>query len=210
MKNSKLLFCIPILIQLTSLQAQDIKSTTSGFAVSIFGNASSWMSTSNFVGSLDEEEPGSVGGGAMISYGLDESITFFISYAQSSHSTDDIWDQFTHQVMNGGVRLNFGATLKSLRPFLQAGISQHTMKIDPIVLDNDFSVLYNLRMIGIGGDVGAGVHYFIKPSLSVEIGAYGRFGNFNNISLSGQTYDPENRTDFRFLTGQIGITYFLQ
>jgi opacity protein-like surface antigen len=97
-----------------------------------------------------------------------------------------------------------------LRPYLQAGIAQHNMKVDPIILGDDFFNLYELKMTGIGVTFGTGIQIYLTPSLAVDISAQGNFGNFAGVTLNGQDFNPENKTDFRFLAGQVGITYYLQ
>jgi opacity protein-like surface antigen len=199
-----------ILIQLTVIFGQDIRSSTSGFSVGLHGKYANWMSTSNFVGSLDEEEPNGIGFGATIAYGMNENISFFLSYTQTNYAQNEDWIHYTHQLTSAGVRVNFGATLKMLRPYLQAGIAQHNMKVDPIILGDDIFNLYELKMTGIGVTFGTGIQLYLTPSLAVDISAQGNFGNFADVTLDGQDFNPETKTDFRFLAGQIGITYYLQ
>ena len=210
MKHLRLFLLAAISLQAAYLVAQDIRSATTGFSLGIYGKYTSWMSTSNFVGSLDEEDPNGVGIGAKIAYGINENLSVHIGYAQANYAQNEEWDQYSHQLLHMDLRVNFGATLKTLRPFLQAGLGQHVMKVDPIILDNDFSTLYALKMTGIGGEAGVGLQYFVTPSLAIEAVANGRFGSFKTITLNGIGYDPVSTTDFQFLSGQIGLTYFLQ
>ncbi|NND31851.1 MAG: outer membrane beta-barrel protein [Saprospiraceae bacterium] len=210
MKHFRLFLCLASTVYATCIFAQDIRSSTTGFSFGLHGKFTDWTSTSNFVGSLDEDDPNGIGIGARIAYGLNESFSFYFGYAHANYAQNEDWDQYTHQLLHLGLRVNFGATLKSLRPYLQAGVGQHTMKIDPIIFGNDFSTLYALKMNGIGGEAGIGLQYFATPSLAIDIGVFGRFGNFSGITLNGVNFDPETSTDFRFLGLEVGVTYFLQ
>ncbi len=194
-----------------SLTAQDIRSSISGFSLGLYGKYSNWMSNSYFVGELDDTEPNGIGVGFRMSYGILEKFGVYLGYSQSNFRQSDEFDKYSQQVLHGGVRVNFGATLKVIRPFLEAGIGQYSMKIDPIIfLDDIFETTYTLKMSGIGGEFGVGLQWFIIPNLAAEFAAFGRFGQFSTITLSGADYDPGEKTDFRFIGGQIGITYYLQ
>lgn len=199
-----------VFLEITAIFGQDIRSSTSGFSVGLQGNYANWMSTSNFVGSLDDEEPNGIGFGASIAYGINENLTFFLSYAQTNFAQNEDWSHYNDQLTSAGVRVNFGATLKMIRPYLQAGIAQHNMKVDPIILGDDIFNLYELKMTGLGLAFGTGIQVYLTPSLAIDISAQGNFGSFAEVTLDGQDFNPENKTDFRFLAGQVGITYYLQ
>jgi hypothetical protein len=194
-----------------NLYAQDIRSVNTGFSLNIHGKYSNWTSSSFFLGDLSEEKPNGPGMGFKVAYGFSEKISIFLGYGQSSYALPDFENDRTHQQVQAGATVNFGATLKSLRPFISAGIGQHSMKIEPIIFYDDiFLEEYVLKVSGLAVEFAAGVQWFILPNLAAEFSLNSHFGRFDQTTLDGFDYDPEETLDFRFLGGQIGITYYFQ
>lgn len=194
-----------------NLYAQDIRSVNTGFSLNIHGKFSNWASSSFFLSNLREEKPNGPGMGFKVAYGFSEMISIFLGYGQSSYAVPNIENDRTHQLLQAGATVNFGATLKSLRPFISAGIGQHSLKIAPIVFYDDiFLEEYELKVSGLAVDFSAGVQWFLLPNLAAELSLNTHFGGFNQTTLDGLDYDPEETLDFRFLGAQIGITYYLQ
>ena len=194
-----------------NLYAQDIRSVNTGFSLNIHGKFSNWTSSSFFLSDLIEEKPNGAGLGFRVAYGFSEKISIFLGYGQSSFAIPDVENDRTHQLVQAGATVNFGATLKSLRPFISAGISQHSMKIAPIFFPDDlFLEEYVLKVSGLGVEFAAGVQWFLLPNLAAEFSLNTHFGGFDQTTLDGFDYDPEETLDFRFLGAQIGISYYFQ
>jgi hypothetical protein len=116
-----------------------------------------------------------------------------------------------HRALSGGIKVHFGATLKTLRPFVSAGLTSHQMKFNPVFFPDDFFDLeYDLKVTGLGAEIGAGMQWFALPNLAVTIGINGQFGSFTNTVISGSEFDPEETLDFQFINLQIGVSYFFQ
>ncbi|MBK8505711.1 MAG: outer membrane beta-barrel protein [Saprospiraceae bacterium] len=193
-----------------SLYSQDIKSNISGFSLSASGKYAQWTTSSNFLNGLKEEKNNGPGLEFSVAYGFAEKISLYMTYSQSNFDPNDQTDN-RHRSLSGGVKVHFGATLKTLRPFVSAGLANHQMKFNPVFFADDlFELEYDLKVTGIGAALGAGTQWFALPNLALSGGINGQFGSFTNTAISGSEYDPEETLDFRFINVQLGVSYFFQ
>ncbi|MEM6802967.1 MAG: outer membrane beta-barrel protein [Bacteroidota bacterium] len=192
------------------LQAQDIRSNTKGFSINLNGVYSSWNSESNFLGELDDIEPTGLGIGLKLAYGFNQNIEVFLAYSGTSFSREFEWDTYVIGNLEIGGRYNFGATLRRIRPFVEAALSIHSLSIDPITFDGGFTI-FSLESSGVGFTGGGGLHFFLTQSLSLNANGKIAFGNFSSTSLSGTEVDNLTETlDFTITSIHIGLSYFFQ
>ena len=206
-KHSIYLIIFLFSFNFTSLIAQDIKSNTKGFSLSLSGSIASWDSQSLFLGDLSETEPSGLGIYARVAYGINQNIEVFLAYSALGYKQEFDWDSFNSSTLFVGGRYNFGATLRRFRPFLEGALAINNMTVDPITFDS--VNIFKLEVSGVGGTFGGGVHFFIIPALSVSAHGNYSFGNFNTISLSGEELTGlDENVDFGLLTINLGVTYF--
>lgn len=191
-----------------TLVSQDIQSSTKGVSATANGIYSGWSSDSFFLGRLAEEEPAGTGFNLGVGYGFNQQFSAHVQYAYLDFSTDVLWDKFAVTSINLSGRMTFGATLRAIRPYIGAGITSVSMKVDPVTFDNFGE--FELVNSGIGFLFNGGVDYFILPNLA--IGFYGEFssGSFSNISLSGERVDVDESIDFSFFNINLGVRYYFE
>lgn len=207
----KTLLSLVLLAGFAALRAQDYKSTTSGLSFNLSGLYSTWNSNSNFIGTLDDLEKTGLGFSAKVGYGFSQRFELFLAYGTASFKRKEEWDTYRLSQLELGGRFTFGATLQTFRPFLQVGLASDAFTINPITFDG--ISLFKLETSGLGLVGGAGTHVFILPNLSATLDLKGSFGNFSDLSLSGNTVDIDalnEKLDFSVFTVHLGLTYFLE
>lgn len=203
-----------LLSGISGLKSQELKSSTYGFSIGVLGKHTQWSTGSSFFQGLNEAAPSAWGFGARIGYGFTEKLEVSLAYSKANHLNSDLkndWSAYSSQMVLLNLRINFGATLKPVRLYLEGGAGQSMLKMDPVYLPDDFyTQQYLLKLSGLALNAGAGLLYYPMRNLAIDLGFFGRFGQYNNITASGIEYDPGEKTDFQFLTTQLGITYYLQ
>ncbi len=200
---------ILIIIRLCNLEAQDIRSSVAGVSLQFSGQFVNWTSTSHFLRQLAKDEPNGLGGEIRLAYGLNERISLMTGYGIGRFDKVDFWDSFQRQSISAGARLHFGATLQRLRPYLDVTVASESMRIDPIFfLDDPLFRSYDLKMNGLSFGVATGLHYFITPVLSINTMISLQLGHFDDRRINGLSLDLDQRSDFRYLSWQIGAAYF--
>ena len=191
-----------------NLQAQDVRSSVSGFSAELDLSYGEWHTSSFFLGNLAELEP--IGGGIQfkIGYGFRERIEVFAAYTTMNYNISDEWDRFINNNIKVGARVHFGATLKRMRPYIEVGISNNKFLMDPIYIDVEGP--YELDLSGIGSAPGGGINYFITPNLAAHLNIAFAFGNFSSAEISGQRNEFEENLDYTFFNVGLGMSYFLQ
>jgi hypothetical protein len=191
------------------LHGQDIKSNISGFSISAAGKFSKWTTSSLFLDPLTKGNTGP-GFGFNLSYGFAEKISLYLEYGQSNFDPDEQTDG-RHRALSAGASVHFGATLKSFRPFISAGLSSHSMSFNPVFFTDDlFGFEYDLKVSGIGAEIGVGTQWFTLPNLAITMRVNGQFGSFTNTTISGSEFDPDETLDYRLINIQAGVSYFFQ
>lgn len=184
-----------------SLFAQDIRSNTEGFNLSLQGSFVRWSST--FFDQLDESDPNGIGGAVRLGYGFNQRFEGFAQYERQTLKLKSDWDVNRMSTFAAGIRANFGGTLQAARPFVEVGYALQNLKISPVYLNG---ILYEFKLSGPSVWLGGGINYFITPQLSLNIRAAGTIGKYNSFLASGQGF--EDRPDVRTFRAAIGICYF--
>lgn len=188
------------------IMAQDVRSSASGFSVNSNGIYSSWSSDSFFLGDLAEIDPNGTGFNIGVGYGFNQRFSAHFHYSLSNFNMNDEWDSFSVSSIDLSGRISFGATLKALKPYLGAGISSVSMKIDPVTFGDE--QLYELKNSGLGFLFNGGLDYFIKTNLSVGFQGEFNIGTFSDISLSGQSVELDESVDFSYFKINLGVRYY--
>ncbi|MEM8901196.1 MAG: outer membrane beta-barrel protein [Bacteroidota bacterium] len=192
-----------------SAYAQDIVSSTQGFFLNLNGQFTSWSSESQYFGEIDDLSDGGLGISIRAGYGITQNIEVFAEYGVAGISSDFSFDTYRISNFHIGGRYNFGATLRAVRPFLEASLSNQSLTIDPITFDQ--VVFFESESSGWGGAVGGGLHYFFLQNLSVSGLFRADFGNFGNTSLSGRDVTDLNEDlDYTIISIQFGLNYYFE
>ena len=205
--NTKIYFSSLILMLSTfTLLSQDIKSNTSGFSASISGVYSSWDSESFFLSDLAELDPSGYGLSVEVGYGINQRISFVVSYAGLNFNRNDNWNNFNFKSFSLLSMFNFGATLSAFRPFLEVGLSSLSQKIDPVTLDNTGA--YVLRNSGLQFIGGGGLDYFVMNNLAIGLKAQFVSGSFSSNEIDGIEIIVEEDVDVLLFNLNLGIKYY--
>ena len=203
------LFTLLCIFFIAQSYGQDIRSIRSGFTLSISGKYVNWKSNSQFVGSLDSEEPNGIGFTAEAAYGVTEQIQIIGSFSQAYFTSQPYWDTYTNTHLQLGARYNFGGTLSSVRPFVEAAVASNSFTITPITFNfGSFTETHDLDMSGLGIHLGAGASFFVTSRLSIQAKFVTHFGDYSTTELTNEQFEPfDDKVDFRFLGGEIGLGY---
>ncbi len=210
MKQAKFLIVVFTFLILGQGQSQDILSNTTGFKLSLFGSMDSWDSNSFFIGDIASDDSSGNGFGFDLAYGTNSSIEVFISYSRAKFAGSPDWDIYRTESIDVGGRYFFGASLQRWRPYAQAAIGTTSLKLEPVFIQEGGMTLYDdaeMVLRGLAFGVGAGVNYFITPEFSLGLNVSGRMGNYSNVKVNGNEYDPGDTVDFRFLSFRLTASY---
>jgi hypothetical protein len=200
-------FLLLFFVLLGTAQAQTrMRSTTEGLSVGIHGHGLGW--SSDFFQFLDENAGSGVGGEVRLGYGLNQLYEPFVSYAYTAMPAGPVDAQsFRFSHLDLGLRFNFSATTRRLRPFAEAGYSLVSSRVNEVLLDG--GTYGNLAMQG-GGIRGAlGMQYFVSLPLAITLKAGGTFaGRFRTLTIDDQP--TAEKPDFSTFRVSLGLTLFLR
>lgn len=192
----------------STLSAQDVSSTTSGFSAEVGGQYDNWSSNSNFISDLAEIDPDGYGYKLGVGYGFTEKFSLKVTYNGANFNQNDNWTKFTFTGLDVNGQITFGGTLQKFRPFLGAGISTRTMKVDPVTLDG-FGA-FELKNTGVGFLGTGGVNYHFLPNLAGAFQFSLIAGDFSDSTISGEEVDLEEDVDFTIIALSLGVKYFFE
>lgn len=199
-KISTSIFCTYFFL-LGTTYAQDVRSNTEGLNISVGGGVGNW--SSSYFQNLDESEPLGIGAGVRLGYGFNQRFELFARYDYHNFKIKNEWDTYYTSAAGAGLRVNFGGTLQSLRPYLEAGFSSINLVIDPVLFNGN---LFEYRLKGPSLALEGGVNYFISPNFAIQATANGTFGKFKSFQISGNGI--QDRPDIQTLKFSLGISYF--
>jgi len=193
----RLLITVLFFYAFSSLFAQDISSTTSGFSLEIGGQYAGWSSNSNFISDLAELDPDGYGYRLGIGDGFSEKLNLRLVYNSINFNLNDNWTKFGVTGLDAYGQINFGGTLQKFRPFLGAGLSTRSMKVDPVTLD--------LGFFGTGG-----ANYHFLPNLAVAFQLSFISGGFSENTISGEQVDVDETVDFTIIAFSLSVNYYFE
>lgn len=197
--------------------AQDVmrqRSTTEGLGIHLFGQLSSWATTSEDYSVLSDNSSGG-GLGIRLGYGITQRLEPYLraDYTMLTNSTyTDMRTNLTH--LDLGLRFNFGSTIQRFRPFAELAGSHVRAVIDPLpVGSNDL----RLGMQGYGLTGGLGFNLFLTPALAINAEyasvLIGKFSKTVDLGYSGgstvQTELPGGGLVIGTGRLSIGLAYYL-
>ncbi|GAB4033567.1 porin family protein [Spirosoma gilvum] len=188
------------------LQAQTIRqqSTTEGLSLSLQGHYMGW--SSDYFQFLDENSGSGPGIGERIGYGLNQRYELFGQYDFTSLNPDKIAGKSFHfSHLTGGVRFNFSATTRALRPYAELGYVYQTGKADQVLNGNGGRD--NLIFKGGALHVGAGLQYFV--ALPVAITLNGSFQTLGKYPVSVNGFDLNQKADVTSFRISAGVAVYL-
>jgi outer membrane protein W len=158
----------------------------------------------------DGETETGFGGGITAGYGFSENLGLYLTldganmnYGDADEDTDG--DTYTLGQLDLGLRYTFGNTASALRPYLNAGVSGVTI-VDEIEVGSEAT---DIAYTGPAGTFGAGIQYFISPSLAIDGGIQASIGKFTKFKVDGDEVDFDGDEDPSFTATrvQVGLTW---
>ncbi|WP_020600756.1 outer membrane beta-barrel protein [Spirosoma panaciterrae] len=189
-----------------TLWAQTIRqrSTTEGLSLGLQGHYMGW--SSDYFQFLDENAGSGPGIGGRVGYGLNQRYEVFGQYDYTSLNSDKIAGKSFHfSHLTGGVRFNFSATTRALRPYAELGYVYQTGKADQVL--NVSGGRDNLIFKGGALHVGAGLQYFV--ALPVAITLNGSFQTLGKYPVSLNGFDLNQKADVTSFRISAGVAVYL-
>lgn len=152
---------------------------------------------------LDKKASSGFGGGVRIGYGVTELIEPYIGVDFTSLGTSDI-DAKSFKMMHFdvGVRVNLAGTVHPVRPFIEAGYSYLSGKVDQVINGAGYD---DIKFYGGKPHAGGGLHYFFKIPMSVFAEGIFTIGKKSKAKLNGtEIPDEPDVTSFRI---NVGISF---
>lgn len=184
-------------------EALQVHSNTEGIRIGLEVGVKHW-SSSYFV-QLDEQEPNGLGIGISAGYGFNQHWEINGSYAYHDFGLKNDWESYGLSAVGVGVKYTMGGTLQAFRPFGQVAYRYHILTVDPVYLDG-YPYRYHLK----GGlpEIGAGVHYFVKPNMALTLSGSAAFGKFSSFFLDD--FGASDKPDVKTYRLGIGFNYFIR
>jgi hypothetical protein len=182
-----------------------MRSTTEGLTIGAHVHGLGW--SSNYFQFLDENAGTGVGGELRAGYGFSQLYEPFVSYGYTAMPTSKIdAEAFRFSHLDLGLRFNFSATTRRLRPFAEAGYSLVTSRTRAV--SNGSGGYSDLTMKGGGIRGGLGLHYFVSLPVAVTFQLGGTFGGrFRTFAIDDRP--STDRPDFNTFRASLGLTVFL-
>lgn len=177
------------------------RSATKGFNAAARVHVLGWAS--EYFEYLDKNAGSGFGGGLRLGYGVTELIEPYIGVDFTSLGTSDIdAESFKMMHFDVGVRVNLAGTVHPVRPFVEAGYSYLSGKVDHVINGATYD---DLKFYGGKPHVGGGLHYFFKTPASVFAEGIFTLGKKSKAKLNGtEIPDEPDVTSFRV---NIGISF---
>jgi hypothetical protein len=177
------------------------RSATKGFNAAARAHVLGWAS--EFFEYLDKNAGSGFGGGVRLGYGVTELIEPYIGVDFTSLGTSDIdAESFKMMHFDIGVRVNLAGTVHPVRPFIEAGYSYLSGKVDQVI---NGATHDDLKFYGGKPHAGGGLHYFFKTPVSVFAEGIFTLGKKSKAKLNGSEIpDEPDVTSFRV---SIGISF---
>ncbi|GAB3996750.1 hypothetical protein GCM10028807_40100 [Spirosoma daeguense] len=194
------------LLVLTNSRAQTIRqrSTTEGLSIGIQGTYMGW--SSDYFQFLDENSGSGPGFSGRIGYGFNQRYELFAQYDWTTLNADNIAAKsFDFSHMTGGLRFNFSATTRALRPFAELGYTYQTGKADQVLGYN--GARDNLLFKGGALHVGAGLNYFVALPVAITLNASLQAGAKSPVIINGFT--SADRADVAAFRLSAGVIFFV-
>jgi len=191
-----------------TLSAQDVSSTTSGFSFEAGGQYANWSSNSNFISDLAELDPDGYGYKIGVGYGFSEKLSLRLAYSGVDFNLNENWTKFAVTGLDVYGQITFGGTLQKFRPFLGAGISTRSMKVDPVTVAGVGE--FELKNTGLGFFGTGGANYHFLPNLAGAFQLNFIAGSFSENTISGEQVDLDETVDLTIIALSLSVKYFFE
>lgn len=158
--------------------------------------------------SVEGDEAGEGGSAALrVGYGVSNLVTLYAGVSGATLDSDGFdfgivegEGEFEYGAVDLGVEFNFGSERSALRPYVNVGVSGAAAVFD-VRGGEDLSVL--------GGAIsgGAGLKYYVVPTLALNGGVQLAGGQFTDYEVDGDTEDLPDELDFGAARLQVGLTW---
>jgi hypothetical protein len=192
-----------------SVSAQDIRSDVSGFYANINITGGTWNTSSAFLSDIRDSDPNSVGVQISGGYGFTQQMEGFAHVSVSNFNLSGEWETYSHTEFGVGFRYNFGATLKSLRPFADVQINSSSIEIDRVFVNTIGGREEGaLELDGTSLIAGGGFRYFIKPWFALNLHLRYHVGTDYGAKIGGADLILEEELDFNQFDAGAGVTWY--
>jgi serine/threonine protein kinase len=127
----------------------------------------------------------------------------FAHYDAHKFNFREDWDKYRLSALGGGVKVNFGGTLQALRPFVEVGVVNQRLVIDPVLFNGR---LFEYLLRGLAVQANGGVQYFVSPQLALRGNVGFSAGKFSSFQLNRDGI--EDRPDVKTFRVGVGVSYF--
>lgn len=194
------------------MYGQTVQSITQGFSVQAYGQMVRWNSNSTFLSGISRNDPGGVGLGIDIRYGITSSVGTYVSYSKVNFNDNDEWEDYKTNVFSAGGLYHFGGSASRFRQYLKAGGTYHNFRLARIYINDGGETIVDngeLNAKGFGLEVGGGLVYYILPELSVELSVTGQFGRYGSNFIDGREFSFDENIDVQYTLIRLGAGYYL-
>lgn len=190
---------------LTNISAQEVismQSKTTGVSI---GAAAGFLSFSDNIVHPDGAETG-FGFGGHIQYGFSHKFAAVLAvqnYSVTAKSINAADNSYPYLEVDGSVAFTFGSTNTQLRPMISVG-GTYT-KMSESYYNFDTGNIQDEVYSGIGFVGSAGLNYFIKPELSVDLSFQIHSGAFSKTLVD--RFPVNFQHSYYTINGLLGISY---
>lgn len=147
----------------------------------------------------DFETDGGGGFGLKVGYGLNPIVTLYAGidvaviedldlpgFDLGRRFDDDFRfgdDEFGYFSLDLGTQLHFGSGRNKLVPYLDLALSYSGIAYE---VDNGFFSDEDVTISGGGASVGAGLKYFISPSVALDLSLTGTVAEYEDVTIDGE------------------------
>lgn len=176
-------FALGLAAALTVAPLSAQQSTTRGFVIGAHLGGSSLK-----VEDGDRNNAG--GGGIIVGYGVNRTITIFGQLDGASFDvnidsdTDGTWTMGHGDL---GVRFHFANSLRSFVPYLQAAFSTRIVSVTDIAASSPFAG-QDVSFTGGAFTFGGGLMLYVKESIAFDLGLLFSGGTFSDVTVGNATF----------------------
>jgi hypothetical protein len=140
----------------------------------------------------DDERSNAGGGGIVIGYGINRSLTLFAQFDGAEFDVEnvDVEGRWTMGHGDLGVRYHFANSLRSWVPYLQAALSGRVVSVSDAVVNQQAET--DVSFAGGALTLGGGLMVYLKQTLALDLQLAWSGGEFTEVSIGNLTLSGLN------------------
>jgi hypothetical protein len=175
----------------------EVKSDPSGLQLGVHLNASAVKYEGEDF-SVDEVEKGG-GLGFTLGYGFNRTVSLFANFDGATLNAGDERDEFILGHGDLGLRLAFGREDRAAMMYLVGAVTGRMERYDVGGEDVD--------VYGPGLTGGVGFFWFLSPTVAIDLGLLGTWGEYTTVSSGGESVDLDPTVEALSSRIDIGLTW---